>query len=161
MAQRNMWFLILVASGAAACNGGRTRPSAPEMSREVEFRLRAECAAQAEMVVTQTERESSATGTSKVTIVDSQSHYNMALNRCILLVTKLEGESQWTTEVFDAFEHSRLLACTGPYHRETASEKKRCIGEATYTTPTWLTLLTPPEVPVSEAESRITAYLKN
>ena len=132
------------------------------MLREVEFRLRTECGIQAEKVVAQAEREAELENRQflkKIAVFSSQNHYNKALNRCLVLITSGDRESySMTTEVLDAFEHSRLLVCSGDLH---TGAKKSCEGEATYTTPTWLTLLTPPDVPIPEALSRISSYFRN
>jgi hypothetical protein len=128
----------------------------------VEFRLRAECGIQAEKVVAQAERQAESKNhqfNTKSAVFSSQNHYNKALNRCLVLITSGNRENYgMITEVLDAFEHSRLLVCSGDLH---TGAKKACQGEATYTTPTWLTLLTPPEVPISEALSRISSYFRD
>jgi len=158
----NRWLPVAIAVVSCACETTRSvAPPQLDLSREAEFRLRVECAVQGEKLVAETERdaelEKRRIGTDDA-VFDSQNHYNKKLNRCFVLITTRDRQSlNLRTVVLDAFEHSRLLVCNGGGTHASSA----CLGENTHTTPTWLSGLTPAEVPVPEALGRIADYLSN
>jgi len=94
-------LLFVCISCVLACNITR-------MSRMDEFRLRSECAAQAEKVVAESRWKQIGAG---VWVKTAQNHYNQELNRCFVHIHTMEA-SIGMDVVVEAYEDSILVNCT-------------------------------------------------
>ena len=109
-------------------------------SRMDEFKLRSECATQAEKVMSETRWRQLGGG---IWVKTGTNHYNQELNRCFVHVHTVEA-SVTMDVIVDAYEDSVLVICT-----ETPSGQKSCNGPNT-------TTLNP-----QEADRRIKGYMEH
>lgn len=81
------------------------------MSLEAEFKLRAECAAQAEKALAQEKREDPEMAGDAIT--GSRNHYNKHLNKCFVEITSSREEMavRNVQRIIDAYEHRLIFAC--------------------------------------------------
>jgi hypothetical protein len=150
--------LAFVAIAACKTTGPAPQPDPGVISREQDFRLRAECAAQAEKVVDQTaheiESENRRDHDDDVAIVSSQNHYNEKLNRCFVLIYTVHRKTLGqTTQILDAFEHRVVVDCRGGLKSKTGCTDRENLIPGPLQE--W-----PPEIPPGEAGRRIEAMLQ-
>jgi len=132
-------------------------PEQTKISREQEFRLRAECDAQAEKVIDQTEHELERDNRrlhDDIAILSSQNHYNEILNRCFVLINSVDRQTLGrTTQVLDAFERRIVVDCRGGLPSVTNCVDRESVIPG-------LTMNIPPEITPQEAGRRIAAMLQ-
>jgi hypothetical protein len=120
-------FVVLVL--ASAC-----RPS-----RMDEFKLRSECAAQAEKVIAESRWRPLGGG---MWVKTARNHYNQELNRCFVLVHTMEASITMDV-IVDAYEDSILVNCS-----RTSSGERSCNA------------LNSPTLNPDEADRRIKNYME-
>jgi hypothetical protein len=126
-------LFLLAMAWTPACNNGH-------MSRMDEFKLRSECAAQAEKVAAES-RWKPLGGAFLMKSV--QNHYNRELNRCFVHVHTMEA-SLTMDVIVDAYEDSILVNCS-----RISSGQRSCNAPNTQT-------LNP-----EEADKRIKNYMEH
>ena len=110
------------------------------MSRMEEFKLRSDCATQAEKVMAEPRWKPMGGG---LWVKTGQNHYNQELNRCFVHVHTLEASITMDI-IVDAYEDSMLVVCSN-----IPGGQRSCNGPNTST-------LVP-----DEADKRIKAYMEH
>jgi hypothetical protein len=149
--------LAFVAIAACKTTGPAPQPDPGAISREQDFRLRAECAAQAEKVVDQTAHDIESENRrlhDDVAIMSSQNHYNEKLNRCFVLIYTADRKTNGqATQILDAFEHRVVVDCRGGLKSKTGCTDRENLIPGPLQE--W-----PPEIPPGEAGRRLAALLQ-